>query len=197
MRRFLLPLVIVAPLLSVMAAGANQAGLRAGSQDSGPRPPDAQQGGVKVTITTGGGLFGPVKNSYRVGQRVPVTITMTNTGSAPVYVCDSGTLYQDRPHLTRDGKPVPYDSLQALMVRDSVRDKTCEKLDIPEPRLLQPGEPAVTDWFILAEGETPEGDMAWYQPLAPGKYELSTGRRLGCCDGPFVESNKVSFEVTQ
>ena len=39
------------------------------------------------------------------------------------------------------------------------------------------------------------GDMAWYGTLRPGKYELTTRRRLGCCEGPLVESDKVSFEV--
>jgi hypothetical protein len=52
------------------------------------------------------------------------------------------------------------------------------------------------DWFILAEGKTPMGDLAWYETLQPGKYELSTQRRLGCCEGPLVESNKITFEVT-
>jgi len=32
-----------------------------------------------------------------------------------------------------------------------------------------------------------------YKP--PGKYELTMQRRLACCDGPMVESNKTSFEV--
>jgi hypothetical protein len=39
------------------------------------------------------------------------------------------------------------------------------------------------------------GDMAWYDPLQAGKYELSIERCLSCCDGPMVESNKFSFEV--
>jgi hypothetical protein len=195
MRKLVVALVIIAPLLGV-PAGSVQGKLLPSSQDGAPQTTDGRQGAVKVTITTGGGLFGPVKDSYRVGQRIPVTITMTNTGREPVYVCDSGTLYQDRPQLTKDGQPAPYDSVQELMMKDSETDKTCEKLDVPEPRLLQPGEPAVTDWFILAEGTTPMGDMAWYKPLRPGKYELSTQRRLGCCDGPLVESNKITFEVT-
>ena len=28
-----------------------------------------------------------------------------------------------------------------------------------------------------------------------GKYELTIQRRLACCDGPMVESNKINFEV--
>ena len=39
--------------------------------------------------------------------------------------------------------------------------------------------------------------MAWYGSLGPGKYELSTRRLMGCCEGegPWVESNQISFEI--
>jgi hypothetical protein len=53
----------------------------------------------------------------------------------------------------------------------------------------------VVDWVILAEGNDPKGDMSWYELLAPGKYELSIQRRLECCDGPMLQSNKINFEV--
>jgi len=195
MRRLILTLVIIAPLSSVLAAALGRGGLRAASQDGGPQAAGGPEGAVKVTITTGGGLFGPAKDHYRVGQRVPVVITMTNNGREPVYVCDSGTLYQDRPSLLKDGRFVPYLGEQQLMMKDSERDGTCEELDVPEPRLLRPGESQVVDWFILADGKTPMGDLAWYDPLPPGRYELTTRRRLGCCAGPFVESDRVSFEV--
>ncbi len=56
-------------------------------------------------------------------------------------------------------------------------------------------EVRVVEWFILAEGRTPMADMAWGEPLRAGKYGLSIERRLGCCDGPVVESNQISFEV--
>jgi hypothetical protein len=195
MRRLILPLVIIAPLLSVSAAGPGQSGLRAASRDSSPQSPGGGVGAVKVTITTGGGLFGPVRERFRVGQRVPVVITMTNTGRETAYVCDSSTLYQDRPRLLKDGQPVPYLKVQEVSEKVDEREKTCEELDVPEVRTLKPGETAVVDWFILTEGATPQGDMAWYEPLRPGRYELSTLRRLGCCEGPMVESNRISFEV--
>jgi hypothetical protein len=199
MRKLIVLLIIIAPLLSVLAAGTSQGVIRTASQNGGPQATVGEGGAVKVTITTGGGLFGPAKDRYRVGERVPVVISMTNQGRDPVYVCDSSTLYQDRPSLTRDGRPVPYLDLQKLMMNASEGDKTCEKLDeelnIVEQRLLKPGEKAVVDWFILAEGKTPMGDLAWYETLQPGKYELTTRRLLGCCEGSFVESDKISFEV--
>ncbi|HKG79729.1 MAG TPA: hypothetical protein VKA78_09930 [Pyrinomonadaceae bacterium] len=150
---------------------------------------------IKVSITTGGGLFGPARDRYSVGERVPVSITMTNNSDQPVQVCDSDTVYQDRPKLLKDSQPVPYIVGQTQILRTMDTDRTCFKLDVPEPIILKPKESRVVDWFILAEGSDLRGDMAWYESLGPGKYELSIQRRLGCCDGPMFQSNKINFEV--
>ena len=150
---------------------------------------------IKVSITTGGGLFGPPRDRYSVGQRVPVSITMTNNSDQSVQVCDSDTMYQDRPKLLKDGQLVPYIVGQNQILRTLDTDQTCFKLDVPEPVILKPKESRVVDWFVLAEGSDLMGDMAWYEPLGPGKYELSIQRRLGCCDGPMFQSNKINFEV--
>lgn len=155
-----------------------------------------QERAIKVSITTGGSLFGPLKTLYRVGQRVPVSITMTNTSDQAVQVCLTGTLYQDRPNLFKDGQIVPYLQLQSVMLKSSEKDQTCLKGGLPEPVILQAKEERVVDWFILAEGRLDMGDLAWYEPLQAGKYELSLQRRLDCCEGPMVESNKITFEVT-
>src|SRR5258707_9369866 len=77
---------------------------------------------IKSAIATGGAPIRPAMDTYRVGQRVPLVITMTNTGSEPVYVCESGTLYQDRPQLLKDGKPVPYTPDRQSMIELAVRD---------------------------------------------------------------------------
>ena len=66
---------------------------------------------------------------------------------------------------------------------------------MPEPALLRPNEPTVADWFLLVNDRTEDGAYAWYGTLPAGKYELTIQRRLACCDGPMVESNKISFEV--
>jgi hypothetical protein len=150
---------------------------------------------ITVSITTGGGLFGPPRDRYQVGQRVPVSITMTNNSDEPVQVCDSDTLYQDRPKLLKDGQPVPYLVGQAQILRTVQTDLTCSRLDVPDPIILKPRESRVVDWFVLAEGNNPMGDQSWYEPLVAGKYELSIERRLGCCDGPMFQSNKINFEV--
>src|SRR5262245_28027334 len=68
---------------------------------------------IKVSISTTNGFLGPPANRYKVGEQIPVTITMTNTTNEPVYTCISSDVYQDVPKLTRDGKPVPYMNWQS------------------------------------------------------------------------------------
>jgi hypothetical protein len=184
-----------AMVLCVLGAGSSRSGSLAMQQQQDARALTAQERAIKVSITTGGGLFGPPKNLYHVGQRVPVSISMTNTSDQPVQVCVSGTMYQDSPRLVRDGQPVPYLPLQTQMIKADQKGKTCSELNLPETVVLQPQEARVVDWFVLAEGRTPMGDVVWYEPLQAGKYELSDQRRLSCCDGPMVASNKISFEV--
>src|SRR6266850_5397793 len=98
---------------------------RLNSSSSPGSPSDDSQ--IKISIATGGGPYRPAKDTYRVGERIPVVITMTNTGSQPVYVCETGTLYQDRPQLLKDGEPVPYASFRESAIRGVERDQTCRK----------------------------------------------------------------------
>jgi hypothetical protein len=154
-----------------------------------------QHGQIKISIAMGGGPYGPAKDSYRVGERIPVVITMTNTGSDPISVCETGTLYQDRPQLLKDGKPVPYMSFQESTMKAAERDKTCDEDNLPQQILLRPNEPTVVDWFTLSKGATSFNDVAWYEPLQPGKYTFSDQRRLSCCDGPLINSNTIEFVV--
>jgi hypothetical protein len=152
---------------------------------------------IKISIATGGGPYRPAKDTYRVGERIPVVITMTNMGTEPVYVCESGTLYQDRPQLLKDDNPVNYQSIQQSLMLEAERDKTCDDVNLPEQVLLRPNEPTVVDWYVLAEGAASIDDDAWYEPLGPGKYRLSDRRRLNCCDGTFVDSNSINFVVVR
>jgi hypothetical protein len=151
---------------------------------------------IKITIATGGGPYRAAKDSFRVGEPVPLVITMTNTGSEPVYVCESGALYQDRPQLLRDGKPIAYTSFRQSMVQTAEREMTCKNDSLPQQILLRPNEPVVVDWFNLAEGTPSLYDDGWYEPLPVGKYTLTNSRRPSCCDGLFIESDAISFVVT-
>lgn len=149
---------------------------------------------IKVTIATTNGFLGPPLTRYKVGEEIPVTITMTNTSKDAMYTCISSDVYQDLPTLTRDGKVVPYMNWQSYETKNVKRNHICEEENLPEPVLLRPNEPRVADWFVLVADKSGGAD-AWYESLPVGKYELTIQRRFSCCDGPMVESNKVSFEV--
>lgn len=150
---------------------------------------------IKVTIATTAGFLGKPANRYKVGEQIPVNITMTNTSTTPVYTCISSDLYQDVPKLTRDGKLVPYMNDQTWEMVHAKDDHICQQENLPEPVLLKPNEPTVADWFMLVDS-SPAGEAdVWYDTLPVGKYELTIQRRLACCDGPMVESNTINFEV--
>ena len=121
---------------------------------------------------------------------------MTNKSSQPGYACVSSDLYQDIPKLTKNGRLIPYTKWQSYLVRNVRQDETCEHEDLPAMTLLEANKPTVVDFLVLVDdSQFPTGAMSWYDPLTPGVYELSLQRRLGCCDGPMIESNKISFEV--
>lgn len=150
---------------------------------------------IKVTIATTSGFLGQPVSQFKVGEQIPVSITMTNTSTQPFDACISSDIYQDRPRLTRDGKVVPYRNAQSFEARYAKRNQVCKEENLPEPVRLEPNTPTVADWLVLVgDGVSTQAD-AWYDSLPAGKYELSIQRQLACCDGPMVESNKISFEV--
>ena len=162
------------------------------SQSALTPPPSS----IKVTIATVGSWLGPPTDHYRVGQQIPVTITMTNTSTKPLNACVSSDLYQNLPRLTKNGEPVPYMKWQSFERLDAMRNQTCKNVSLPEPVVLTPNEPVQADFFVLVDRPGFVGAESWFDSLPTGKYELSIQRRLSCCDGPMVESNKISFEVT-
>jgi hypothetical protein len=194
MNKMILLVIIVAFALSASAGNTRIDRARSQQQNSVKTLNDVGSA-ITVTIMTGGGLFGPPKNRYKVGEQVPVSIAITNTSAQPIYVCDSSTVYQDLPKLVKDGRILPYLKWQSFLLADSKKNDTCRKEDLPEPVILKPKESPVADWFVLVDSTISTGSLAWYDSLAPGKYELTTQRRFGCCDGPMVESNKISFEI--
>jgi hypothetical protein len=156
----------------------------------GPQP-----GQVKVTIAATTSLLGPATSTYHRGDQIPITITMANTSAEAVTVCLSSDLYQNLPKLMKDGKEVPYLEWQSEERVTAAHNRTCEQENLPSPLLLKPNAQEVADWFVLSDGPTSIGQEGWYGALPVGKYELSIQRRLTCCDGPLVESNRVSFEI--
>jgi len=147
---------------------------------------------IKVTITTGGGLYGPVKSRYKVGEEIPVSISLTNTGSAPVKYCLSTSLFQNRPQLKRGGQLLPYVTKLTEMVDKEELIQRCEKSTARQEFELQPKQTRVVDWFTFSSTS-----INWYGPLTAGHYEMVLQRRITCCQGPMVQSDKITFEVTQ
>jgi hypothetical protein len=154
-----------------------------------------QERAIKVTIATTAGFLGQPANRYRVGEQIPVSITMTNSSTEPFDTCISSDIYQDRPRLTRDGKVIPYLKAQSYEASYARHNQVCNEENLPESVRLEPNKPTVADWLVLVgDGISTQAD-AWYDTLPVGKYELTLHRQLACCNGPMVESNKISFEV--
>lgn len=154
---------------------------------------------IKVTIASVSSFLGPPTNHYKIGDQIPIVITMTNTSPQTIYTCLSSDIYQDVPKLTRDGKVVPYMNWQSYERVNAQRDNAChnDNENVKESVILKPNDPQMADWFVLADGDISSGAEAWYDPLPAGKYELSIQRRLTCCEGPMVQSNTISFEVVR
>jgi hypothetical protein len=159
--------------------------------------PTGTDGPVKVTLKTVGRLLDGPTSQYKVGDQIVVTVTMTNTSTVPQNVCLSSGLYQNVPQLTRDNVALPYMEWQSYEIQNAQHNRTCQEINLPEPVVLQPNQARVLDYFVVVDSRIATGADAWYERLGPGKYEISLQRRLGCCDGPMVQSNKVSFEVVE
>ena len=189
-------LIAVICALSAPAVNSRQANLedpRLHASESAPSDPSSA---IHLSIATVGPMLGPPTDRYQVGDQVPITISMTNTSSEPTYACVSSDLYQDLPRLKKNGRLIPYAKWQSDMLGTAQKDQTCQHEDLPEPTLLKANEPTVVDFLVLVDDSRfPTGAVSWYPPLTPGVYELSIQRRIGCCDGPMIESNKISFEV--
>jgi hypothetical protein len=153
-----------------------------------PQPP------MQLTITAGSEI-GESKDRFKVGDPILVTLTMSNTTTDPQNVCLSSNLYQNLPRLTKDGQLVPIMKWTSSVRQIAKHDETCKDINLPEKIVLTPNAQKDIDWFVLVDGTVSSGAEAWYDALQPGKYELSLQRRLDCCDGPTVESNKITFTV--
>ena len=189
-------LIAIISALSAPAGNSTRPDLPGPQQEVSENALTEQASGIQITIATVGPMLGPPTNSYKVGEQVPIAIGMTNTSSQPSYACLSSDLYQDLPRLRKNGQLLPYTKWQSDFLLEAQKDQTCQHYDVGEPMLLKKNEPAVVDFLILVDdSRLPTGALYWYDPLTPGVYELSIQRRIGCCDGPMIESNKISFEV--
>ena len=183
-------LFLIAMLLGSILFSPRQSSSGAGQEKTVAGVAAAQESVIKVTITTGGGMYGPVKNQFKVGEDIPVTISMTNTGSQTAKYCISTSLFQNRPQLRRDGQLLPYLTNLTETTDKEEAVQRCERSDSRQINELQPQQTKVVDWIKFSQM-----GIAWYGPLPAGHYELVLRRRIECCQGPMVESNKVTFEI--
>ena len=188
--------VAVAVFMSVIAALANFGSGNNGhwQQPSTGNVPTSESA-IKLTIQTARESLTAITDRFHAGDQILVPITMTNTSANPVTVCISSDLYQDMPELKKNGVTVSIMDWQSDVRRGAQRDNTCKELNLPQMIELNPNESQMVDWLVLVDSKIPTGADSWYDPLSPGKYELSIQRRLSCCDGSRVQSNKISFEV--
>jgi hypothetical protein len=152
------------------------------------------QAAAQVMIAVGPEI-GIAKDLFKVGEAVLVTITMTNSSTEPQNVCLSANLYQNLPVLTKDGEPVAIMKWASKVRMIAQHDKACQDINLPDKIVLSPKSQKIVDWFTLVDGTVSTGAEAWYDTLKPGTYELLLQRRLDCCDGVMVQSNKTSFTV--
>jgi hypothetical protein len=157
-------------------------------------PQTKPQPTMQLTITAGTEI-GQSTDRFKVGDPILVTLTMTNMATAPQSVCLSSNLYQNLPTLTKDGQLVPIAKWTSSVRQIAKHDETCKDINLPEKIVLDPKAQKDVDWFVLVDSTVSNGAESWYESLQPGKYELSLQRRLDCCDGPTLESNKITFTV--
>jgi len=182
------PLVVL--LLVSILWGLHGRGTGAGQKEAGATSAPASDGLIKVTIATGGGLFGIVKSKFKVGEEIPVVVSMTNTGDEPAKYCLSTTVIQNRPQLERDGQTIPYLTNLPEQVDNQTAVEKCENSGFRRFYELQPKQQKIVDWITLGQR-----GVLWYEPLPPGHYELILTRRVECCRGPLLKSNKVTFDI--
>jgi hypothetical protein len=182
------PLIVL--LLVTIIWGLQARDSSAGQKEAGATSAPASDGPIKVTIVTRGGLFGPVKNKFKVGEEIQVVISMANTGDGPAKYCLSTTVIQNRPQLERDGQPIPYLTNLPELVENDTATERCENSAFRQFYELQPKHQRVVDWITFGQR-----GVLWYETPPPGHYELVLLRRLECCQGPMVKSNKVVFDV--
>jgi len=137
---------------------------------------------IQMSIATKGSNYEP-KSLYKVGDKVLIEVTMTNTGAESLEVGIGNSYFQDRPRMKRDGKPVMYRKELPTVLKE--KEKHPGQFGSAMYYELRPNVPTVVHRFLLED---------WYDQLEPGQYELTLRHRFWGKEVP-AESNTVTFEV--
>jgi len=176
--------VLLSGVVAVYGQGkATNISRRTGSDESPEQKQAKQEQAIKVTLVPSGSFWTPIKEKFKVGEHICVSVYLTNTGTEPTGAVITGNYYQQRPLLMKDGQSVPY------------LEKVAEQL------LLDGDSPPIgvrVIAFALEPNKLTEFTVVrlsdWYAPLVPGKYDLTMRTRLIWNWLP-QGSNTVKFEV--
>jgi hypothetical protein len=120
---------------------------------------------------------------FKPGSRIIFKLMGTNTSFIELVVRRWDKYAQNKPRLFRDNQELAYRKDMAKLIK-VMHTKGSEPISVRGIK-LSPNEPKVLEIFDLA---------AWYEPLGPGHYVLSTEHRF-VQGGKWVESAAIFFEV--
>lgn len=133
-----------------------------------------------------------LKQQFQVGETIFVEVSLTNKSKKKISLILNNEKRENRLFLLKDGVTVPY---RADVMERFAAEEQDEELAQPvgsfESLQITPNETALAVFTELSR---------WYEPLEPGKYELSVERRFnGSKLNPHlpkpVKSSIVRFEV--
>jgi hypothetical protein len=136
---------------------------------------------LKIVAAAAEGAGGREKATepYRVGDKFRFELFVTSSLTEPFEISVSAD--QNRPQLLKDGHQVPYHQKAAKFIKDNERLPYLSALTLR----LKPGEQQTLGIIDLKD---------WYEPLAPGLYELTVRHRFQT-GGKWIDFPQVTFEV--
>lgn len=118
---------------------------------------------------------------YRVGSEISFDVVLTNARPEPLELFLVDPYTHLRPQLLYNGQPLPYHERAARLAED--RDRLLSLSVTRE--ILAPAQSASLGIIKLSD---------WYEPLAPGLYELIVKYRV-YRGGEWRELPRIMFEV--
>lgn len=137
-----------------------------------------------LTRRRAAGVYQRDSGPFKRGTRIVFELVGTNTSMFPLIVNGWDTFNQNRPILFRDGQELAYREGLDDVLKGKEKEPGMEVIHLRITR-LESNQPKALEQIDLDN---------WYEPLAPGHYQLSTRHRFVHA-GKWVESSSVTFEV--
>ena len=119
---------------------------------------------------------------YKTNNRFYFRLQMTNTSLQRVTVLVTDSYFQNRPELFKDGQLVPYVKGIAELLKAKEKEPSFRHNYHVQ---LEPNAPKILGYIDLKD---------WYEPLAPGHYQLSVRHRFEHGQ-QWLNSTSLTFEV--